>query len=92
MHLEIFRSRAVATNGREALRTTQLAMPKGIASQVYHYAPGYSASIANLNAVSLATDVVFKDDTAAQLEAMTPHMTGNISTGYTAAVTVGLAV
>jgi protocatechuate 3,4-dioxygenase beta subunit len=91
MHFEIFKSRAVATTGRNAVLTSQLAMPQGIATTVYNKASGYNASVSNLKQVSLADDPVFGDNTYAQLTAMTPTMTGSVTDGYTATATIGLA-
>ena len=92
MHFEIFKSRAAATVGTKALLTSQLAMPSAIASRVYSNASGYSASVANFKNVSLADDLVFGDDTLAQLTAMTPKMSGSVAGGYVATATIGVAV
>ena len=91
MHIEIFASLATATTGKNSLLTTQLAMPSAVCNAVYPNVTGYSASVTNFAAVSLSSDNVFGDNTAAQNAAMTPTMTGNTTDGYTASVTVGLA-
>lgn len=44
----------------------------------------------NLCPISLATDNVFGDNTATQLAAETIVLSGNISSGHTGAVTVGV--
>ncbi len=92
IHLEIFKTRALATVGTKAVLTSQLALPSAVATTVYNTASGYSASIANFKKITLATDNVFRDDTAAQLAAMTPTMTGSVSAGYVATATVGVPV
>ena len=92
IHLEIFSSLAQATNGHNAVLTTQLALPEDACNDVYDNAKGYHASIANFANISLQTDQVFKDDTPAQLAAMTPKMKGSWDTGYTGTATVGLAL
>ncbi|HEX7759156.1 MAG TPA: hypothetical protein VF459_06630 [Caulobacteraceae bacterium] len=65
------------------------------ASVTYTPTAGYtgadSFSIANLAAVTTSSDGVFGDNTAAQIAAMTPTMTGSIAAGYAATVTVGVA-
>jgi len=48
---------------------------------------GYSASVANLKQVSLATDNVFSDGVSLQ----TPTITGNATDGYTVTMTVAVA-
>lgn len=91
MHFEVFASLATATTGRNAVLTSQLAMPSAACSAVYPYATGYTTSVNNFAAVSLTTDNVFSDNTAAQIAAMTPAMTGSITAGYTATATIGIA-
>ena len=92
IHVEVFSSLASATNGDNAVLTTQLALPSDVCSDVYNNARGYQASIANFSNISLQTDMVFGDDTPAQLAAMTPRMKGSVSDGYSGAATVSLAV
>lgn len=91
MHFEVFASLAAATTGRNAVLTSQLAVPSAACSAVYPYATGYTTSVNNFAAVSLSTDNVFSDNTSAQMAAMTPTMTGSISAGYTATATIGIA-
>ncbi|SDD43532.1 Dioxygenase [Sphingomonas sp. YR710] len=91
IHLEIFSSLAAATSGRASVLTTQLAMPRDICSAVYS-SGGYTQSASNLSAITTATDNVFGDNTSAQIAAQTPAMTGNTTAGYTATVTVGVAL
>lgn len=92
IHLEIFSSLAEATNGHNAVLTTQLALPEDACNDVYDNAKGYHASIAHFANISLQTDQVFKDDSPAELAAMTPRMKGSFDTGYSAVATVGVAV
>jgi protocatechuate 3,4-dioxygenase beta subunit len=91
MHFEVFASLASATTGRNALLTSQLALPADVCNTVFQNATGYSQSVTNFAQVSLATDGVFGDNTAAQIAAMTPSMSGSVSAGYTATATIGLA-
>jgi hypothetical protein len=67
-------------------------MPSDICTTVFNTATGYSASVTNLARVSLSSDGVFGDNSSAQIAAMTPTMSGSVSAGYTATVTVGVAV
>lgn len=88
IHFEVYASLAAATTtpASDQVRTSQLALPKTACDAVYA-TTGYSASVANLAAISLASDNVFSDDSAAlQL----PTVTGNVSSGYAATLTVGL--
>lgn len=92
IHFEVFPSLASATTQRNATLTSQFAMPSDVSSAVYDGATGYSASVTNLKAITIASDNVFGDNTTAQITAMTPTMTGSVSAGYSATVTVGIAV
>ncbi|NDZ14639.1 intradiol ring-cleavage dioxygenase [Variovorax sp. WS11] len=91
IHFEVFASQAAATTGRNAVLTSQLALPSAACSAVYPYATGYTSSVNNFANVSLTTDNVFSDNTAAQLAAMTPAMSGSVSAGYTGTATIGIA-
>lgn len=91
IHFEVYPSLATATKQGNAVLTSQFAMPRDIASAVYNATSGYSASIANLAAVTTSSDNVFGDNTAAQIAAMTPTMAGSVAAGFTGTVTVGVA-
>jgi protocatechuate 3,4-dioxygenase beta subunit len=91
MHLEIFTGLAQATNGHNALLTTQLALPADVCGAVYNNAKGYSGSIDPFSKITLATDQCFGDNTPAQNAAMTPKFKGDIDGGYVATVAVGIA-
>ncbi|AUN32570.1 dioxygenase family protein [Niveispirillum cyanobacteriorum] len=91
IHFEVFTSQAAATSGtgRTAALISQFAVPGSVCATVYA-AGGYGNSTAALNAVTLSSDNVFGDNTAAQIAAQTLTMSGSVSAGYTASVTVGV--
>ncbi|GHF52056.1 protocatechuate 3,4-dioxygenase beta subunit [Deinococcus metalli] len=86
IHFEIYPTLASATSAPGKIQTSQLALPRATCDAVYATS-GYSASVSNLSRVSLATDNVFGDGVGTQ----TPTMSGSVSAGYTANLTVGLA-
>jgi protocatechuate 3,4-dioxygenase beta subunit len=88
IHFEVYRSLTTATSFSNRLKTSQLAMPEDVCRTVYNGASGYSASVSNLNQISLATDNVFSD--GATLE--TPSVVGSLADGYAATLTVGISV
>lgn len=88
IHFEVFRSLAAATSGANDIRTSQLALPQAVCQQVYGSVSGYSASVANLAAISLASDNVFSDD-GAVLQLAT--VSGDNTAGYSAQLTVAVA-
>jgi protocatechuate 3,4-dioxygenase beta subunit len=92
LFVEVFPSAAAATNGSQAILRTQLVLPAAVANAVYTDPTNYAGNAARFAAVSIATDPVFGDNSAAQIAAMTPSFTGGISTGFTAAITLGIAV
>jgi protocatechuate 3,4-dioxygenase beta subunit len=85
MHFEIYRNLAAATTGRNAVRTSQLALPEAACRQVYA-TEGYAASIANLAATSLARDNVFGDGSTLQLATIE----GNVTQGFTATLVIAI--
>lgn len=88
VHFEVFASLAAATRGANAVKTSQLAMPQAVCQTVYNQASGYSASVANLASITLASDNVFGEDSAALQMA---SVSGSLSEGYVASLTVGVA-
>lgn len=88
MHFEIYPSLASATSGSNDVKTSQLALPAAACNQVYGVAEGYSASVSNFAAISLASDNVFSDDGAASQLAT---VTGSVADGFVASLTVGIA-
>src|SRR6185503_16971578 len=88
MHFEIYSSLANATSGSNDVKTSQLALPATACNQVYGVASGYSASVSNFAAISLASDNVFSDDSAAQ---QLPTVTGDVNNGFAATLQVGIS-
>jgi protocatechuate 3,4-dioxygenase beta subunit len=91
MHFEVFSSLTTATSGRFAVLTSQLAMPAAAASAVFSGSSLYSSSVSNFSRVSLNSDGIFGDNTAAQVAAMTPTFSGSVGAGYTANAVIGIA-
>lgn len=91
IHFEVYPSLEAATTLRNALLTSQFALPEDICRELYANAAGYEQSIAAFERISLASDNVFRDNSADQIAMMTPEITGGIAEGYVAEVTVGIA-
>lgn len=92
IHFEVYPTLASATSYRNKVLTSQFALPQATCNTVYNLTSGYTSSRSNFQSISLASDNVFRDNTAAQITAMTPAFTGDSTNGYSAAVTVGVAV
>jgi len=88
MHFEVYPSLAAATSGSNDVKTSQLALPAAACNQVYGVVSGYQASVANFAAVSLASDGVFGNDSAAYQIAT---VTGDPNSGFVASLQVGIA-
>lgn len=92
IHFEVFQSLATATAGSNAVLTSQMCLPRDIATSVYSTNSSlYSGSSANLAQVTIASDNVFGDNTAAQIAAQTPALSGTATAGYAGTITVGVA-
>jgi protocatechuate 3,4-dioxygenase beta subunit len=90
IHFEVYRSLAATTTYANRILTSQMALPANICSSVYSTATGYGASANAFAGVSLATDGIFADNTAAQLAAQTPSLSGDVSSGFTGSITIGV--
>jgi protocatechuate 3,4-dioxygenase beta subunit len=92
IHFEVYESIEKAANHRNAVLTSQFALPAQACNEVYNAVAGYEGSIAAFGRISIDSDNVFRDNTDDQMTMMTPALTGNPTDGYTAEVTVGIAV
>lgn len=90
IHFEVYPSLALATLYTNKVLTSQIALPRDVCSTVYSGATGYSSSVSNLASVTTSNDNVFGDNTAAQIAAMTPSMSGSIAAGYTGSIVIGV--
>jgi protocatechuate 3,4-dioxygenase beta subunit len=86
IHFEVYESLDAATNGANAIKTSQLAFPQATCDAVYANSR-YPSSASNLSQLSLATDNVFSDDQAASQLAV---VTGSNDAGYVATLGVGV--
>jgi protocatechuate 3,4-dioxygenase beta subunit len=89
IHFEIYAALADATTGTNALRVSQLALPQSSCSTVYAQSALYPGSASNLGQISLASDNVFGDDSAAYQLAT---VTGDNTNGYETTLEVGVNV
>ena len=92
IHFEVYPSLDVATDHKNAVLTSQFAMPEDACKAVYDSTAGYEASVSNLTRISVDSDNVFGDNSDDEMTMMTPTLTGSPTEGYTADVTVGIAV
>ncbi|MCP2323696.1 protocatechuate 3,4-dioxygenase beta subunit [Hamadaea flava] len=85
IHFEVYRSLAAATTASgQIVKTSQIALPQSVSQAVYA-TTGYSQSVTNLSRISLATDMVFRDDLAAR---ETATVTGSVTSGFVANLTI----
>lgn len=84
VHFEIYPDRASITDHTTAITTSQLAFPEDVCDEVYKQA-GYKGSAGNLAELSLETDMVFRDDSAAT---QTATVTGDVTGGYRATLAI----
>jgi protocatechuate 3,4-dioxygenase beta subunit len=85
IHFQVFESIDQATNGRNRIAVSQMALPKDVCQAVYA-TDGYEQSVQNLARTSLDADMVFSDGHDLQ----DPTMSGDVDNGYTGALTIGV--
>ncbi len=88
IHFEVYESLAAATSGRNAIRTSQIALPDAASRAVYAQASLYPGSLANHNRTPLQSDGIFRDDGGVLQLAAT---TGSVGAGYVSTLEVGVA-
>lgn len=86
IHFEVYPSLEKTNTAQNAVLTSQIAITEETCQAAYAVA-GYEASARNLPQITLATDNIFSDGASAQLATMT----GDVTNGYTAKITVGIA-
>jgi protocatechuate 3,4-dioxygenase beta subunit len=92
IHFEVYAPRADGgIDTARRLLTSQIVMPAQHSAAVYARAEGYGRSRENFASMNAATDGVFRDNGAAQLALMTPAVSGDVATGYTGSLTIGVA-
>ena len=92
IHFEVYPNLASATSHDNAMLTSQFALPEEACAAVYAADPGYQQSAVNLPQISIARDMVFADNSDAEMKVMTPTLAGDPKAGYVATATVALAV
>lgn len=90
IHFEVYSSLDKATDYRNRLLTSQLAIPAEACTEVYHRDPAYRDSIANFASSPLERDGIFRDNTPKQLAAQTLSMTKAADGSYDATVLIGI--
>jgi protocatechuate 3,4-dioxygenase beta subunit len=90
IHFEVYPSLSMATLYTNRILTSQLAFERDLCSAIYQNASGYSASLDNLTGVTIASDGVFGDNSAAQMAQMTAAVSGSVAAGYTGSIVVGV--
>ncbi|HEX8029657.1 MAG TPA: intradiol ring-cleavage dioxygenase [Vicinamibacterales bacterium] len=85
IHFEVYPSLASATDQRNKVATSQIALPKATNDLVYAVA-GYEQSVRNAAQVSLTSDMVFSD--GASLELAT--ISGSVGSGLTSTLSVAV--
>ena len=85
IHFEVYSSVAQATSGRNAIATSQVALPESTSKLVYATAD-YPGSARNLAATPLTSDMVFSDGWQSEMATVT----GDVANGFVANLTVNI--
>jgi protocatechuate 3,4-dioxygenase beta subunit len=87
IHFEVYSSPANATSGAGPIvKTSQIALPEDVSDVVYA-TDGYRKSVSNMSQISLATDLVFRDDSGVTELAT---VTGSVADGYVAKLAIAI--
>jgi protocatechuate 3,4-dioxygenase beta subunit len=78
VHYEVYPTLDAATNAKNKVATSQLALPEDTCNSVYE-TTGYEASVTNMQRLSLSSDMVFQDGA----ERETPTASGDPNRGIT---------
>jgi protocatechuate 3,4-dioxygenase beta subunit len=89
VHFEVYQSKWSAIHGGSILATSQMALPRKQSMNIYRNASGYSASVTNLEQISLSSDSVFGDDGGVHQLAT---VSGNLQDGYSAKLVVPISL
>jgi protocatechuate 3,4-dioxygenase beta subunit len=85
VHIEVYPSLDEATRAGTPTKTTQLAFPDAVCTDVYA-TDGYEQSVQNISQTSLSSDMVFSDGWDSELATMS----GSASSGLTAALNLAV--
>lgn len=91
LHFEVFESAATAVAGQAAILTSQFALPQSVCASVYGTEADYAASKANFAGQSLGSDMVFRDNSAAEMAAMMVSVKRDPMAGTQAWARIGIA-
>ena len=82
IHFEIFESVEAAVSGEASVLTAQIAMPEAESAALYAADSTYSNGTRNLARITLASDMVFRDNTEAQIAQQLMTIIGDRQSGY----------
>lgn len=88
IHFEVFESVDAAVGGANSVLTAQVALPEAECAATYAANPVYSNGTRNLGRISIATDMVFRDNSEDEIAQQTLAMVGHAQSGYTGTVTI----
>jgi len=88
IHFAVFESAEKAVSGDTSLLTAQIAMPEDTSAAVYAADGRYSNGTRNLGRISIATDMVFRDNSEAELAQQTLAITGDVNNALVGTVTI----
>ncbi|MBJ3783864.1 dioxygenase family protein [Devosia sediminis] len=88
LHFEVFESVEAAVSGEASILTAQIALPEGASAEVYATDARYSNGTQNLSRISIATDMVFADNSADEIAQQTLALVGDPASGFRGTVTI----
>ncbi len=89
-HFQVFTAPDRAVSGDGAILTAQFALDQSLARPIYAGDQTYGPSLAELDRLQLSSDGIFRRSTSEELAAQTIQTSGDVATGLTGRVTVGI--
>lgn len=88
IHFEVFESVDKAVSGEASVLTAQIALPEDACADVYAADNRYANGTQNLGRITIASDNVFRDNSADEIAQQTLAMTGDPKSGYVGTATI----
>lgn len=88
IHFEVFESVEAAVSGEASVLTAQIAMPEEESAAVYAADSRYTNGTEHLGRITIASDMVFRDNTEAEIAQQLMALTGDPQNGYTGTVSI----
>ena len=92
IHFEVFESVEAAVSGEASVLTAQIAMPEEESAALYAADSRYSNGTEHLGRITIASDMVFGDNSEAEIAQQLMALTGDPQSGYKGTVSIPIGL